>query len=271
MMTRRRFATRLLSLAGSISGLGIFGLLALPTRAALAESVAEDDPRIEVMTDDYPSEIGHITAYVTKPAGGENLPAVILLHDSAGLTAYFKELARRLAVEGFLVVTPDILSPLGGTPDDPEWAREMVRELDRQQALANFRAALPYAAMRPDSSGKVGCVGYAWGGGMAARMAVNDPELAAAAIYYGSAPPSEAVPRIKSRLLLHYAGADTETNAGIPGFLGALTVAGTDFQLFVYDDKKRSFADETSPTRFDEEAAALSWQRTVDFLKESLG
>ena len=267
---RRGLAGGLISAAIWLGVSGTLGPVGWPGAAGAVEPVAEDDPRIEVSTDEYPSEIGFISAYIAKPAGGENLPAVILLHDSRGLNDHFKDLARRLAVEDFLVVAPDILSPLGGTPDDPEWARQMVRELDRQQALANFRAALPYAEMRPDSSGKVGCVGFAWGGGMAARMAVNDPGLAAAAVYYGSAPPSEAVPRIQGRLLLHYAGADERTNADIPGFLGALTVAGTDFELFVYDDMERSFADESTPSRYDEDAANLAWQRTVDFLNESL-
>ncbi len=262
---RRRWlitlGTGLLTVAGSMT---------VPALPAAAQEIAEDDPRIEVSSTEYTAEFGDITAYVAKPAGGEDLPAVILLHDSVGLTPHFKNLSRRLALEGFLVIAPDILSPFGGTPDDRDWARQMIREMDRQQALANFRAALPYAAERPDASGRVGCVGFAWGGGMAARMAVNDPELAAAAVYYGSPPPAEAVPNIKGRLLLHYAGADANTNARIPGFLGAMTIAGTDFQLYVYDDMEKSFADESSTNRYDEQAATLAWQRTVDFLKETL-
>lgn len=261
---RRRFAAK------AVSVLIAAGAPPLVPLAALSQEISEQDPRLDVETAQYTGDVGDITAYVAKPAGGQDLPTVILLHDSVGLTDHFKNLTRRLALEGFLVIAPDILSPMGGTPDDRDWARQMIRQLDRQQALASFRAALPYAAERPDSSGQVGCVGFAWGGGMAARMAVNDPELAAAAVYYGSPPPAEAVPNIKGRLLLHYAGADANTNARIPGFLGAMTIAGTDFQLYVYDDMEKSFADESSTSRYDEQAASLAWQRTVEFLKETL-
>ncbi|MEM1398921.1 MAG: dienelactone hydrolase family protein [Pseudomonadota bacterium] len=261
-ITRRAFT---LGLSGL---LGAGGLLV--TAPAMATDIAESDPRLEIETVSYSAELGDISAYLAKPAGATDLPTVILLHDSTGLDDHFKNMARRMALEGFLVIAPDVLSPFGGTPDDEDWARQMIRELDRQQALANFRAALPFAARREDSNGKVGCVGFAWGGGMAARMAVNDPDLAAAAVYYGSPPPAEAVANIKGRLLLHYAGADANTNARIPGFLGAMTIAGTDFQLYVYDDMERSFANDSVASRYDEQAANLAWQRTIDFLKETL-
>jgi carboxymethylenebutenolidase len=187
-----------------------------------------------------------------------------------GLNPHMEDVARRVALEGFLATAPDALSPLGGTPKDEKDAVQMIRELDMKQTLGNFLAAVRYLDSHPMCTGKVGVVGFCWGGAMANQLAVHAQEVDAAVPYYGSQPAVEDVPKIKASLLLHYAGLDERINKGIPAYESALKAAGVDYQIYMYADAKHAFNNDTNPERYNKEAAELAWQRTISFFKEKL-
>jgi carboxymethylenebutenolidase len=175
-----------------------------------------------------------------------------------------------MAAEGFLAIAPDALSPLGGTPEDDDEARSMMRELDGSATIKDFVAAAQYLQTHPLSTGKVGCTGFCWGGGMTNQVAVHWPELAAAVPYYGRQPAAAEVPKIKAAMLLHYAGNDERINAGIPAFEEALRQASVEFTTYIYEGAQHAFNNDTSPTRYHKKAAQLAWQRTVAFFRAKL-
>lgn len=265
---RRGFLKKLSVLAGGIAAVSAL-LPQLERNYAMAEVVAKDDSRLDTKYVKYPGETGDVRASFARPKGDKKLPGVIVIHENRGLNPHTEDVARRMALEGFLAIAPDALSPLGGTPDDVDKARSMMRELDGEATTKNFLAAVQYLKTHPQSTGKVGVMGFCWGGGMSNQLAVNSPDLAAAIPFYGRQPAAEDVPKIKASLLLHYAGLDERINAGIPAFEAALKEASVDYQMHMYEGAGHAFFNDTSG-RYHEEAAKLAWKRTIAFLKEKL-
>jgi carboxymethylenebutenolidase len=195
----------------------------------------------------------------------------VVIHENRGLNPHVEDVARRVAIEGFLALAPDFLTPSGGTPEDEDQARDMIGALDRAQTIANAVASVQFLKGHEMSNGKVGAVGFCWGGGMVNQTAVNaGADLAAAVPYYGQVPDAADVGKIKARLMLQYAGLDERINAGIPAYEEALKAAGADYQLFVYEGANHAFNNDTSEARYHKESADLAWSRTVSFLKETL-
>ncbi|MDX9860603.1 MAG: dienelactone hydrolase family protein [Rhodospirillales bacterium] len=268
-LPRRVFLQRLSALAGGSAAAAAL-LPLLENNYAHAAMLPEDDSRIEVERISYDAAGQTINGYLVKPRGGTKLAAVVVIHENRGLNPHIQDVARRMAAEGFLTLAPDMLSPVGGTPTDEDKAREMIGKLDREKTIEGLIGAVPYLAGRPEASGKVGCVGFCWGGAMANMMAVRSPDLAAAVAYYGRQPAAEDAARIKAKLLLHYAGLDEGVNAGMPAYEDALKKAAVDYRQFVYDGVNHAFNNDTNAARYNAEAAKLAWDRTVAFLKETL-
>ena len=236
---------------------------------AQAQVVPKEDPRLYVENIKYPGETGDVLAHFARPKGDLKLPGVIVIHENRGLNPHTEDVARRFALEGFLAIAPDALSPLGGTPEDVNEARSLMQKLDSQSTIQNFVAAVKYLKTHPQSTGKVGCTGFCWGGGVANQVAVNFPDLKAAAPFYGRQPAPEDVPKIKASLCLHYAGLDERINKGIPAFEAALKEASVDYKIFMYDGAEHAFFNDTG-SRYNEEAAKLAWKRTIAFFKQKL-
>jgi carboxymethylenebutenolidase len=218
----------------------------------------------------YPVEGGEMKAYLARPEKKEKYPAVIVIHEIFGLNAHIQDVTRRFAKEGFLAIAPDALSLQGGTPPDSNQAVTMIRELDAEKTISNFVAAVKYLKTYPLCTGKVGCTGFCWGGGMTNQVAIHEPSLDAAVPYYGRQPDPEDVPKIKAPILAHYAGDDARVNEGIPVFEEALKKAGTEYKIYMYEGAKHAFNNDTNPERYNAEAAELAWQRTIDFFKQKL-
>jgi len=241
---------------------------------AWAQQVPKDDARIrtEYATVQSPQGNGSIKGYLARPAAAGKYPAVLVVHENRGLNPHIKDVARRMALEGFMALAPDFLTPAGGTPEDEDKAREMIGALDRAQTTANAVATVSYLKNRDDSNGKVGIIGFCWGGGLVNQTAVHaGDDLAAAVAYYGQQPDANDVSQIKAKLLLHYAGLDDRIDAGIPAYEAALKAAGVDYQIFVYEGVNHAFNNDTSEARYNKPAADLAWSRTVEFLKGALG
>jgi carboxymethylenebutenolidase len=236
----------------------------------MAQITAKDDARLVAEFVRYPGETGEVRAYFARPKGDAKLPGVVVIHENRGINAHIEDVTRRFALEGFLAMAPDALSPLGGTPDDPEKVPALLGQLDKEKNTKNFVAAVKYLKTHSLSNGKVGVVGFCWGGAMANQVAVHSPDLVAAVPYYGAAPAPEDVPKIKASLLLHYAGIDERINAGIPAFEAALKAASKDYKLYMYEGAQHAFNNDMAPTRYNKEAAELAWKRTIAFLKEKL-
>ncbi len=263
---RREFLKHCMVLAGA----GVVGCLVVSGDPALADIIAPDDSRLETGRIKYPTETGEMVAYLARPKGEEKLPAVIVIQEIFGLNAHIEDVARRMALEGFLVIAPDALSPVGGTPDDAEEAVRKMRSLDTAATIKNFTAAVEYLKTHPQTTGNVGCTGFCWGGGMTNQVAVHSPDLKAAVPYYGAVPAAEDVPKIKASMLCHYAGEDQRINQGIPEFKKALQAAGVEYQMYIYEGAEHGFNNDTRPERYNEAAAKLAWGRTVAFFKKKL-
>lgn len=233
-------------------------------------TVSREDPRLTVEDIEYQGETGKILAQLTRPKGSIKLPGVVVIHENRGLVPHIKEVARRVALEGYITIAPDALSPLGGTPEDVTNAPAMIQKLDHQATVKNFVAAVKYLKTHPQSTSKVGAVGFCWGGGMANQLAVNSPDLKASVPFYGMQPVAEEVPKIKASLLLHYAGLDERINQGITVFEAALKKSSVDYKLYIYEGAGHAFFNDTGP-RYNEEAAKLAWERTISFFKQKLG
>ncbi|MDT8401842.1 MAG: dienelactone hydrolase family protein [Bacteroidales bacterium] len=269
-LDRRQFLKKLALLAGGTAA--AYSLLpVLEGSQVLAASPPGRQAEPETGMIKYPGASGEVMAFMAKPSGNEKLPAVIVIHENTGLVRHIKDVTRRMAAEGFLALAPDANSPLGGTPeDDPAKGRTMMRELDREKTIEDFVAAVKYLDTHPLTSGKVGCTGFCWGGGMTNQLAVKAPELDAAVPYYGSQPDPEDVPEIKAAVMAHYAGNDERINAGIETFEKAMKEAGTEYKIYMYDGASHAFNNDSNPDRYHEEAAKLAWERTVKFFKEKL-
>ncbi len=270
-LDRRRFMEKLTLLAGSGAAAAAIAPM-LAASGARAAMVEEMDARLTAEDITYPGAGGEMKGYlvVPKDAAGK-LPGVIVIHENRGLNPHIRDVARRMALEGFVALAPDFLSPQGGTPENEDKAREMFSTLDMGATVANGEATRAFLAAHDKVNGKVGAIGFCWGGGMVNRMAVSSPELGAGVAYYGSQVPAEDVPKIKAPLMLHYAGLDERINAGIDAYKAALEKNGKTFEIFVYDGVNHAFNNDTSAARYDKAAADLAWSRTVAFLKKNLG
>ena len=269
LMDRREFLEKLTVIAGG--AVVAFSLLPLLEKSyAVAEVISKDDPRIQSEDINYPGATGDIRANLVQPKGKKKVPGVVVIHEIWGLNPHIEDVARRLAVEGFLAMAPDALSPLGGSPEDPSKARPLFSQLDGESNVKNYIAAVKYLQTSPQSNGNVGVVGFCWGGGVANQIAVNSPDLKAAVPYYGRQPDPEDVPKIKASLLLHYAGNDERINKGIPAFEQALKKASIDYTLYIYEGANHAFNNDTNAARYHKEAAQLAWKRTIAFFKEKL-
>ena len=266
---RREFLDRLTQLAGGAAAAAA-ALGVLQNDYARAAVIAEDDPRLAVETAGYEVAGAKVSGYLARLKGGGRRPAVVVIHENRGLNPHVKDVARRLAVDGFLALAVDALSPLGGTPADEDKAREMIGTLDREETVVRVAAAVPFLAAHAESNGKVGAVGFCWGGAMANRLAAAGTTLAASVAYYGMPLPAEEVPKIKAALLLHYAGLDERINAGIPAYEAALKANGKPYELHVYEGANHAFNNDTNAARYSKEAATLAWGRTIAFFKKHL-
>ena len=268
-MPRRTFLARLSRLAGGAAAAAAL-LPLLEGTGAEAAIIAPDDGRLATGYVRFAGASGKVRAYSARPRGDGRLPAIVVMHQNKGLTAHIEDVARRFAAAGYLAIAPDALSPLGGAPRDLDKARTLFRKLDRNKTLGDFLAAVFYAKTHPGSTGKVGCVGFCWGGGMSNQLAVRSRDLAAAVVYYGRSPKSEDVPRIGVPLLLHYAGLDKWVGKGVPGYEAALKKAGKEYSLYTYDGAHHAFNDDTRAARYHKGAAMLAWKRTLAFFERTL-
>ncbi|CAN5263202.1 dienelactone hydrolase family protein [soil metagenome] len=264
-MKRRDFLQRLTRLAGSAAAATAL-LPTLENNYALADIVAESDPRIAPEVIKFSAGMADATGYLVKPKDAAKAPAVIVIHENRGLNPHIKDVARRLAAEGFLVLAPDYLSLQGGTPAD----QDQVGKLKPDEILAISRASVAVLATHANGNGKVGAVGFCWGGGQVNQLAVSEPTLGAGVAYYGRQPKAEDVPAIRAPLLLHYAGIDENTNAGIPAFEKALKDAGKTYELYMYEGANHAFNNDTNAARYNKAAADLAWGRTIEFLRKNL-
>ena len=269
-MKRREFLEKLTLLAGSTAAASTL-LPALENNYAKAEMVAESDSRIAAETISYESPAGNVSGYLVKPKDASKSGGVIVISENRGLNPHIRDVARRMATEGFLALAPDYLSIRGGTPSDEDKARELIGTLKPEETVAISRAALAMLAARPDCTGKVAAVGFCWGGGRVNELAVNEPNLAAGVAYYGAQPKADQVAAIKAPLMLHYAGLDERINAGIAAYEKALKDNGKTFELHMYEGANHAFNNDTNAARYNKEAADLAWGRTVAFLKKNTG
>jgi carboxymethylenebutenolidase len=269
-LDRRAFMEKLTKLAGSAGAAAAIAPLLSANKAA-AEMVKADDDRLDAKDVTYAGNSGDMKGYLVRPKNASGpLPGVIVIHENRGLNPHIRDVARRVALEGFVALAPDFLSPLGGTPGDEDKARDMFGKLDQTVTVSNAEASLTYLANLKGSNGNVGVVGFCWGGSLTNLFATKSPELKAAVAYYGMQPPIEDVPTIKAALMLHYAGLDSRTNASIDAYRDALAANGKSFEIYVYDGANHAFNNDTSCARYDKTAADLAWTRTVDFLKKYL-
>ena len=269
---RRGFLNRAAKFA--VGGATAASLLdSLKPNYALAQQIATDDARISAAYQTYPSPDGHDTTrgYLVAPAGAEGkVPGVVVLHENRGLNPYIEDVARRVAVAGFLAFAPDALAPLGGYPGTDDEGRLMQRRVDRDKMMADFIAAARYVHSHPQCTGKVGVVGFCFGGGMSNALAASIPDVISAAVpFYGRQPAAEDVPKIKAALLIHYAELDGRINRGWPAYETALKEAGVTYTAHIYEGVNHGFHNDTTP-RYDAAAAKLAWQRTIDFFNATL-
>jgi len=268
---RREFLERAAKFA--IGGVTATAMLeSLQPNFALAQQVPASDPRVQTEYLDYssPHGSGPMRGYLARPAGeAQKLPCVLVIHENRGLNPYIEDVARRLALENFVAFAPDALSPLGGYPGDEDKARKLFAELDSAKSLQDFIAGFEFLKTRPECSGKIGAVGFCWGGGMVNTLATKLPDLAAGVPFYGRQPSAEDTAKIKAPLLIHYAGLDEAIDAGWPAFEKALQANHIVYKEYMYPDVHHGFHNDTTP-RYDEAAAKLAWLRTLDFLNKYL-
>ncbi len=249
-------------------------LAALSPDFAAAEQVPRDDPRIVATLTEFPSPEGSgpVRGYLVKPAGpapAGGWPMVLVVHENRGLNPHIEDIARRLAVDRFIAFAPDALSPFGGYPGNEDKARSLFGSLDPDETRVDMLAAVAYLKTVPGGNGRIGAVGFCWGGGMVNFLATRVPDLAAAVPFYGPAPASASVAAIHAPLLLMFADTDDFVNKTWPPYEAALKAAGKRFEAFKYPGTQHGFNNDTTP-RFDAGSASLAWQRTIDFFNRNL-
>lgn len=264
-MPRRSFLRRLAGVAGGAAAASAL-LPLLESNFAWGQQVAPDDERLEAGYVEYPGAQGPVRGYLAKPAGSAGaLPGVLVIHENRGLNAHIEDVARRAALAGYVALAPDGLTYVGGAPQDQEAARDLFGRSDRERITADVIAGLPYLAARTDCTGKVGSVGFCYGGGVALQCAAREAATAAAVCFYGSPLTAEEVARVKVPLMLHYAGTDERINQSIPEFRQALDAHGVAYSLHMYPGTDHGFHNDSSQARYNAEAARLAWQRTLAF------
>ncbi|MDO9402591.1 MAG: dienelactone hydrolase family protein [Polaromonas sp.] len=270
-LDRRGFLDRAQKFA--VGGLTAAGILAsLSPDFARAQVVPKEDPRIRTEWLEYPSSAGNGTmkGYLARPSNASGkLPVVIVVHENRGLNPHIEDIARRLALDNFIAFAPDALTPLGGYPGNEDKARELFATLDQKKAAEDFVAAVTFMKARPDSNGKIGVVGFCYGGGIAHMLSVRLPELNAAVPFYGNQPAPEDAAKVKAPLLIHFAAVDERINASWPAYEAALKAAGARYTAYQYPGTQHGFNNDTTP-RFDAAAAKLAWGRTVEFFNANL-
>jgi carboxymethylenebutenolidase len=245
---------------------------ALNPRFAEAQQVARDDARLSTKVVEYasPDGSGRMRGYLVRPANATGrLPGVLVVHENRGLNPHIEDIARRLALDNFLAFAPDALFPAGGYPDDDDKARDLFAKIDQTKARADFVAAANYLKGIPECTGRIGAVGFCYGGGIVNMLATRLPDLVAAVPFYGAQPTAEEAAKIKAALLIHYAQNDDRINAGWPAYEAALKSAGAKYEMFKYPATEHGFNNDTTP-RYDEAAAKLAWQRTIAFFNRNL-
>lgn len=268
LLDRREFLKKLAVLAGGAAA-AISLLPLLESNYAIAQIIPKDDSRLDSGYIKYSTDSGEAHAYSARPKGEARVPGVIVIHENRGLNPHIEDVTRRVALEGFLAIAPDALSQFGGTPEDTGEARTLMRKLDSKSTTSNYVAAVKYLKTHPKTTGKVGCMGFCWGGGVTNQVAVNSPDLTAAVPFYGRQPASEDVPKIKASLLLQYAGLDNRINAGIEAFEEALRKASVEYRIYIYEGAGHAFFNDTG-SRYHKDASQLAWERTISFFTEKL-
>jgi len=272
VISKREFLDRAAKFAvGGVTALALLDTLS--PDYALAQQVAADDPDIagSDISYDSPKGNGKVDAYLVRPkAATGRIAGVLVVHENRGLNPYIRDVARRMAKAGFMALAPDGLTSVGGYPGNDDEGRALQRTVDGTKLMNDFFAGFEYLSARDDCTGKVGAVGFCYGGGVCNALAVAYPELAAAAPFYGRQPRAEDVPRIEAPLLLHYAELDTRINAGWPAYEAALKASGKAYTAHVYPGVNHGFHNDTTP-RYDEKSAKLAEERTVAFFREHLG
>lgn len=266
-LSRHDFLKRLAILAGGTAA-ALTLLPLLESNYAAAAVTHNDDLLTETVK--YPGIPAEMSAYVARPKKEGKYGAVIVIHENRGLTPHIEDVARRAAKAGYLAIAPNALSALGKTPANEDEARSWFSELKAENNLTNFQNAVAYLKTRPDYNGKVGCVGFCWGGAMANNLAVTVPELKAAVAFYGRQPAVEDVSKIKAAMQLHYGGLDERVNAGIPAYEAALKAAGVPYELYIYEGAQHAFHNDTSAARYNEVAAKAAWARTLVLFAKTL-
>jgi carboxymethylenebutenolidase len=268
---RRGFLERAAKFA--VGGMTAAALLdALSPRFAEAQQVARDDKRLRTQWIDFdsPQGTGKVRAYLARPeAATGKLPGVLVVHENRGLNPHIEDITRRLALENFVALAPDALTPLGGYPGDEDKAREAFAKLDQTKTREDFVAAAGVLKARPECTGKIGVVGFCYGGTITNMLATRLPDLSAAVPFYGGQPAAADAARIKAPLLIHYADNDERVNAGWPAYEAALKAANVPYTVYRYPGTQHGFNNDTTP-RYDRAAATLAWQRTIDFLNQQL-
>jgi len=269
-ISRRDFIDRVATMTGSTAAAAAL-LPLLKNDYAQAAIVTEDDARLAIDRITYESPKGKINGYLARPKTKGKRPVTVVIHENRGLNPHIQDIARRLALEGFLAFAPDLLSISGGTPAEEDQARELHTKTDVKDMTAAAAAAVPSMVSYAESNGNVGAVGFCFGGGVVNRLAAERADLKAAVAYYGLQLPAEQVPSIRAPLLLHYAGLDDRINAGITAYEQALKANGKRYAIYIYPGVNHAFNNDTGGARYNKEAAALAWARTLAFFKDELG
>lgn len=247
-------------------------LTALSPDFAAAQVVPRDDRRVKTETIEYPSTAGNGTmkGYLAKPADMTGkLPAVLVIHENRGLNPHIEDIARRLALDNFVAFAPDALTPLGGYPGDEDKARDLFAKLDQKKATEDFVSAAEFLKNRPESNGKLGAVGFCYGGGIVHMLSVRLPELNAAVPFYGNQPAAADAAKVKAPLMMHFAAVDERINASWPTYEAALKAAAARYVAYQYPGTQHGFNNDTTP-RLDAAAAKLAWSRTIEFFNKNL-
>lgn len=265
---RREFLQKLVKASGGVAAAAAI-LPWLEGTGAEAAMISPGDKRIDARMESFVVGGAQMSAYVARPKGSSKLPAVIVIHENRGLTPHIQDVARRMALEGFLAVAPDMLAPQGGTPKDRDLARKKLYAVPKKEISANLMAVSNYARGHAHSTGKVGVVGFCWGGGAALNLAVMDPKLNAAVSYYGNAP-KKGIDKINAAILMNYAEKDPKRTKSVKPFAAALKKMGKSEMLYFYPGTQHAFNNDARPARYNKAAATLAWKRTVAFFKKNL-
>jgi len=266
-LSRKSFISRLAKITGSVA-IAMTVIPMLENNYAAAKTIEDANIITEDVT--YPALNGDMKGFMAKPKGKKKLGTVMVIHENRGLNPHIKEVAKRVAAAGYIALAVDALSPFGGTPVNEEEARGLFAKIDAAKNLQNFLDGLTYLRKLAEGNGKTAVLGFCWGGGMVNDLAVNDPKLKAAVSYYGRQAKAEDTAKIKASLMLHYGGLDTRINVGIPAFEAALIANKVKHQIFIYPEVNHAFNNDSSPTRYNEAAAKIAWERTLNLLAKKI-